>query len=131
MRLLVRRVAARSAGRKVRRLSLHQACSLMEAAKGERFAHQGHPGWVGEHAGEYVHLYLISVSEMRLRSADVRCVVVLLDRNHRAVWMGLDVSPWRILSLRRPGDREFVQLIGWLSAGNPVVSGMVPYPHEM
>ncbi len=121
MRLCARKVSALLAGRHVRRLSLHSADRLMEAATVRGSGHKGNRDWLAEHQDVYGHCYLIPAPDTRLVSLDIRCVLVLLSGSHQAVWMSLDVSPWEVLRLPRLRGREIARVMGWLAAGNPVV----------
>lgn len=116
----MRRTAARLANRHVRRLSRQSADRLMAIAAETGLAHKGKRTWLAERS-EYERCYLIPVPAAPLRSADVRCLVVLLNDRNRAVWMPLDVSPWRVLGLPKLRGRELTDVVGSLAAASPVI----------
>lgn len=65
--------------------------------------------------------FRISLSGVRLRSADVRCAIVLMGLGKGVAWITLDVSPWSLISLRRLSPRETVKVVGELVGGYPVI----------
>lgn len=92
----------------------------MAVAAETGLAHEGKRTWLAERS-EYERCYLVPVPDVRLMSADVRCLVVLLDNRNRAVWMSLDVSPWRALGLPKLRGREMTRVMGSLAAISPVI----------
>lgn len=120
---LIRKTVARVAERKVRRVSPGRVGSLMVAAGSEGLAHQGNLEWFRSNNERFPDIYLVPVSGMRLRSADVRCAIVLMGRGKGVVWITLDVSPWSLVSLRGSSPRETVKAVGELVGGYPVVKG--------
>jgi hypothetical protein len=121
MRPQVRRIAASLANRHVRRLSLESANRLMGLADARNLSHRGNRDWLMARKGEYENCYLVPASGVRLRSSDIRSILVLLNRNNRTVWMSVDVSPWRVLGLPKLRGREIVQVMGRLASSSPVV----------
>lgn len=121
MRLSVRRGAAIIAKRQVRCLSLQSVDRLMKAAVVNGLGHKGNRDWLAEQKGVYGRCYLVPVPDIRLRSSHVRCILVLLSRNNQAVWMSLDVSPWKLLGRARLRGRETARVIGWLASASPAV----------
>ncbi len=115
-----RKIAARVAERRVRSLSSGMASSLMMEAAGRESAHRGNSEWMNSNARRFSSVYLVPLGS-RLRSADVRCVVVLFGLKSEVVWMTLDVSPWKLFTLRRAGSREVLAVIGKLASNYPVV----------
>jgi len=101
----MRRTAARLAHRHVRRLSRQSADRLMAIAAETGLAHKGKRTWLAERS-EYERCYLIPV---------------LPDDRNRAVWMSLDVSPWRVLGLPKLRGRELTDVVGSLAAASPVI----------
>jgi hypothetical protein len=121
MRPHMRRIVMGLAYRHVRRLSLESADRLMGVAATRRLSHKGNRDWLVARKGEYESCYLVPMPDIRLRSSDTRCILVLLDRKNRAVWMSVDVSPWKVLRLPKLRRREVVASIGRLAANCPVV----------
>ncbi|MGW5689711.1 hypothetical protein ACWEWX_01735 [Streptomyces asiaticus] len=84
-------------------------------------AHKGNRKWLAERRGENGRCYLVPALDTHLKSSDIRCILVLLDRSNRAVWMTLDVSPWMLLGLPKLRGREVVHVMGRLASNSPVV----------
>jgi hypothetical protein len=84
-------------------------------------AHKGNRDWLAERKGEYERCYLVPMPDAHLRSSDIRCILVMLDRSNQAVWMSLDVSPLKVLGLPKLRGREIVRVMGCLASNSPVV----------
>ncbi|MEU9113740.1 hypothetical protein AB0D04_18655 [Streptomyces sp. NPDC048483] len=97
------------------------AIALMEAAGDARLNHQGNADWMRKNSQEFADVYLVPLHGHRLRSGHLRCAVVLMGRKNDVVWMSLDVSPWKSLSLPGVRAREMVGIVGKLAARHPVV----------
>lgn len=121
MRSRVRWIAASLAGRYVRRLSFESADRLMVIATRRGLAHKGNRSWFVAREPEHKSCYLVPVLDVQLRSSDVRCILVVFDCRNRAVWMSLDVSPWKVLGFPKLRTRESVEVIGKLAANSPVI----------
>ncbi|MFI1865027.1 hypothetical protein [Streptomyces jumonjinensis] len=119
MHRLIHKIAVPAAERHVRRLSLETALSLMVAARERGSSYQGSPDWLRKEEVDRPLVYLVPHLATRLRSAEVRCAIVLLGNRGKVTWMGLDVTPWTLISLRRVAGREAVDLIGKLAASHP------------
>lgn len=121
VRLHVRKVAGKLASRHVRQLTPRSADRLMDIVIDRGLAHKGNRKWLAERKGEYGRCYLIPALDMHLKSSDIRCILALLDRRNRAVWMTLDVSPWMVLGLPKLRGRKVVHVMGRLASNSPVV----------
>lgn len=121
MSACMRRVAMILATRHVRRLSIGAARDLMDVAAARDFSHKGNRSWLAQQEGRYERCYLVPVPDSRLQSMNMRCILVLLDRANRAVWMSLDVSPWTALVQPRLRGKDVTRVMAWLASNSSAV----------
>ncbi|MGK5450184.1 hypothetical protein [Streptomyces radiopugnans] len=117
-----KRTAELIAKRKTRVLTFKDAIHLMMSAQRKQRSYQGNIDWLRSVEGKFDYAYLVPVQSVRLRSADVRCLLACPEGGSNYVWLTVDVSPWTIVRLRSLGAPESVELIGKLVAGYPSVT---------
>lgn len=117
----VKRTAEFFGKRKVKRLTFKDAACLMRSAQKNERSYRGNIEWLQNVEGKFNCAYLVPARDVRLRSADVRCLLAFTGDGGNYVWLTVDVSPWEILRLPGLSYSENVELIGKLIAGYPSV----------